>query len=72
MKLSLSKESHPNLEPNRARKGAGECEAIRCKGKATSTIAVPVGDTGLIFVSVCKDCAGKFEPNCEKESRRAT
>ncbi len=67
MELSLSKESHLNLELNRARKGASECEAIGCKGKATITIAVPIGDKGLIFVSVCKDCVGKFESDCGKE-----
>jgi hypothetical protein len=71
MKLSLSKKSHPNLELNRARKGTSECEAVRCKGKATITIAVPVGDKGLIFVSVCKNCAGKFGPECGKKRRAA-
>jgi hypothetical protein len=60
------KESLPARDLNRAGKDTSECEAVRCNAKATTTIAVPVGDEGRIFVFVCKKCAYKFKSDCYK------
>jgi hypothetical protein len=65
--MLYSKESLSTHDQNRARKDVSECEAVRCNDKATITITVPVGDKGLILVSVCKNCVGKFKRDCEKE-----
>jgi hypothetical protein len=58
--MSCPNESLPNLELNQAKKDTSECEAAGCNAKATATMAVPVGNNGLIFVSVCQNCTGKF------------
>jgi hypothetical protein len=67
MESIFSKESDSTLGLNRAREDISECEAVRCNDKATMTIAMRVGDKGLIFVSVCKNCAYKFKSDCVKE-----
>jgi hypothetical protein len=52
---------------NRARQDVSQCEAVGCNDKSTLTITVPVGDKGLILVSVCKNCVGKFKLDGEIE-----
>jgi hypothetical protein len=36
------------------------CEAVGCFAKATNEIAVKVGNLGIIYLYVCKDCAKQF------------
>jgi hypothetical protein len=58
--MSCPNESLPNRVLNQAKNGSNECEASGCNAKATATIAVPVGEKRLIYVSVCQNCTDIF------------
>jgi hypothetical protein len=62
-----SKETPSTRYHNGVRQDVSQCEAVGCNGKAAVTITVPVGNKGLIFVSVCKNCVGKFKRDGEME-----
>jgi hypothetical protein len=48
------------------------CEALGCTANATHKIAVNVGTLGVIFVSVCSNCAPIFqEPVARYESEQS-
>ena len=52
----MSQESvDPTLNSNNV------CEAAGCFAKATVMIEVKVGDRGIIPLSLCSKCVGKFE-----------
>jgi hypothetical protein len=40
-------------------------EAVRCFAKATTEIAVKVGNLGTISLDLCEDCAKQFEDKDE-------
>lgn len=36
------------------------CEALDCNSRYTEKVAVKVGKRGTIWLSLCKNCKGKF------------
>ena len=36
------------------------CEAVGCQEEATEEITVNAGEFGVLILSVCKNCIGKF------------
>jgi hypothetical protein len=39
------------------------CEAVGCFAKATTKIAVKVGQQGVISLCLCQNCISKFDDN---------
>jgi hypothetical protein len=44
------------------------CEAVQCSAPAMTTLIIPLGNSGSVLVSLCKECAeNKFQSPAETE-----